>query len=194
MGLFERLTRWTLRWAGHPRAPWALGGLSFAESSVFPIPPDVLLAPMAMARPDRALLYAHITTFCSVAGGLLGYLLGYFALAIVEPWIVAAGYQDAYEQAATWFVDWGFWVILVAGFSPIPYKVFTVAAGAAGVALPAFIAASILGRGGRFYAVALLMAWGGPRLESWLFRHIERIGWVSVVLLVLGVLWLNNGS
>lgn len=192
MGLFGRLYVWTLRWSGHPRAPYALGALSFAESAVFPIPPDVLLAPMAVARPDRALTYGHICTVASVLGGLVGYALGYFALALVEPWIAAAGYQEAYETAASWFAVWGFWVILVAGFSPVPYKVVTIAAGAAGIGLGLFVLASALGRGARFYAVALLMAWGGSRLEPWLFRNIERIGWFSVAALIVGVLWWSN--
>ncbi len=193
MGLFGRLYAWTLKWAGHPRAPWALGGLSFAESSVFPIPPDVLLAPMCLAQPRRAMFYAHITTAASVAGGLFGYLLGYFAIALVKPWIVAAGYLPAYETAAEWFVQWGFWVILVAGFSPVPYKVFTVAAGATGIGLIPFVLGSVLGRGARFYAVAGLVAWGGPRLEPWLRLYIERIGWICVVILILGIVWWQNG-
>nr|WP_207161116.1 YqaA family protein [Halorhodospira halophila] len=184
---------WTVRWAGHRRAPWALGGLSVAESSVFPIPPDVLLAPMALARPNRAASFALIATVGSVLGGLIGYALGYFALYLVEPWIEAADYEQAYRTAVEWFREWGFWVVLVAGFSPIPYKVFTVAAGATGVALLPFIIASLLGRGARFFLVAGLVAWGGARLEPWLLRHVERLGWISVIVLLLGILWVKYG-
>jgi len=191
--VFGPLYQWTVRWAGHRRAPWALGGLSVAESSVFPIPPDVLLAPMALARPNRAATFALIATVGSVLGGLIGYALGYFALYLVEPWIQAADYEQAYQTAVEWFGKWGFWVVLVAGFSPIPYKVFTVAAGATGVALLPFVLASLLGRGARFFLVAGLVAWGGARVEPWLLRHVERIGWVSVVLLLLGMLWVQYG-
>ncbi|MCG5537137.1 YqaA family protein [Halorhodospira sp. 9622] len=193
MRLFGPLYSWTVRWAGHRRAPWALGGLSVAESSVFPIPPDVLLAPMSLARPNRAAAFALIATVGSVLGGLIGYALGHFALYLVEPWIAAADYEQAYRTAVDWFQDWGFWVVLVAGFSPIPYKVFTVAAGATGVALVPFVVASLLGRGARFFLVAGLVAWGGARLEPWLLRHVERIGWISVVLLLLGMLWVKHG-
>lgn len=191
MRVFGPLYTWTVRWAGHRRAPWALGGLSVAESSFFPIPPDVLLAPMSLANPRKALLFAAIATVGSVAGGLIGYGLGYFALYLVEPWLQAADYQAYYDTAVAWFDRWGFWVVLIAGFSPIPYKVFTVAAGATGVALLPFFVASVLGRGARFFLVASLVAWGGARLEPWLLRHVERIGWISVVLLLLAMLWIQ---
>ncbi|BAU57492.2 lipoprotein B [Halorhodospira halochloris] len=167
--------------------------MSVAESSVFPIPPDVLLAPMSLARPNRALLFALIATLGSVIGGLVGYLLGYFALYLVEPWIESAGYAESYLLAVDWFQQWGFWVVLVAGFSPIPYKVFTVAAGATGVALLPFVLGSLIGRGARFFLVATLVAWGGARLEPWLLRHVERIGWISVVALLVAMLWLQYG-
>ncbi|MBK1733958.1 hypothetical protein CKO15_01405 [Halorhodospira abdelmalekii] len=193
MKLFGPLYRWTIRWAAHPRAPWVLGGVSVAESSFFPIPPDVLLAPMSLAKPRRALHFALITTLGSVAGGLIGYALGYFALSLVEPWIAAAGYTGHYQTAVTWFQTWGFWIVLVAGFSPIPYKVFTIAAGATGVGLILFIIASLIGRGARFFMVALLVGWGGAQLEPWLLRHVERIGWLSVVALLLAMLWLQYG-
>ncbi|MFP4184543.1 MAG: YqaA family protein [Halorhodospira sp.] len=193
MRLFGSLYHWTVRWAGHPRAPWVLGALSAAESSFFPVPPDVLLAPMSLAQPQRAVWFALIATVTSVLGGLLGYALGAFALQLIEPWLQAGGYQQAYTTASTWFQAWGFWVVLVAGFSPIPYKVFTLAAGASGVALLPFVLASLLGRGARFFLVAVLVSWGGPRMEPWLLRYIERIGWISVLLLLLGVLWFNYG-
>lgn len=193
MQIFGPLYRWTIKWASHPRAPWVLGGISAAESSVFPIPPDVLLAPMSLARPRQALLFALIATLSSVLGGLLGYLLGYFALYLVEPWIEAGGYTHSYMAAVDWFQTWGLWVVLVAGFSPIPFKVFTIAAGATGVGLVPFVIGSLIGRGARFFLVALLIAWGGARLEPWLLRNVERIGWLSIVLLLMAMLWLQYG-
>lgn len=181
--IFTPLYDRVLRWSGHPRAPWLLGALSFAESSFFPVPPDVMLAPMSLARPQRALRLATLTTAASVLGGLLGYAIGVFGLELALPLIAELGQMGAYEAARDWFAAWGFWVVLVAGFSPIPYKLFTIAAGAMAVPLLPFVAASVLGRGARFYLVALLVAWGGPRLEPWLRRYMERIGWACVALL-----------
>ena len=185
MRLFGPLYDRVLRWAAHPKAPWYLGGLSFAESSFFPIPPDVMLAPMTLARPDRAWHLALLTTLTSVAGGLLGYVIGYFALEAIEPWLVSAGYWEGYLQARGWFETWGFWAVLAAGFSPIPYKVFTVAAGALAMFLPAFVLASIIGRGGRFFLVAGLIRWGGAPMEQKLRQHVEFLGWLLVALLLL---------
>ena len=132
MGLFTRLYDSCLRWARHRHAPYYLTGLSFAESSFFPIPPDVMLMPMSLAQPRRAMYFALITTLASVVGGIAGYAIGYFALDWVAPLIEEGGrWSAAYNKASTWFTDWGFWAVLIAGFSPIPYKVFTIAAGVA---------------------------------------------------------------
>jgi len=192
MAVFTTLYDWVLRWSGHRRAPWALGVLSFAESSFFPIPPDVMLAPMSVAQPKRAMALATLTTITSVLGGILGYAIGVYGLAIIEPLIVEAGYWPAYTLAQEWFVRWGFWVVLVAGFSPIPYKVFTIAAGAMAVAWLPFVLGSLIGRGARFYLVAGLLAWGGPRAEPWLRRYMERIGWLSVFTLIIAAIVLTR--
>lgn len=188
MKLFAPLYERAMQWARHRHAPWYLGGLSFAESSFFPIPPDVMLAPMALARPDRAWLYAWITTLTSVTGGLFGYLLGWLAFDAIEPWLQTSRYWGAYETATTWFGQWGVVAVLIAGFSPIPYKVFTIAAGALSMALLPFALASVVGRGARFFLVAGLMRWGGARMEAQLHRHIDRLGWASVALVVIGAL------
>lgn len=187
-GLFTRLYDMMLRWAAHRRAPWFLGTVSFAESSFFPVPPDVMLAPMVLARPDRAWRLATLTTVTSVLGGLAGYAIGYFGLELLLPWLERFGYLPAYRDARQWFEIWGFWVVLIAGFSPIPYKVFTVAAGAMMLPLLPFTAASLVGRGGRFFLVAGIMAWGGPRVEPLLRPYIDRIGWATVALLAVAVL------
>jgi membrane protein YqaA with SNARE-associated domain len=188
MRLFGPLYDRVMAWSRHPRAPWLLGGLSFAESSFFPVPPDVMLAPMAMARPSRAMVLAFITTLASVVGGILGWFIGAFALEAVQPLLVEHGYQAAFQRATAWFADWGFWAILIAGFSPIPYKVFTIAAGALAMSLPGFVLASFLGRGARFFLVAGLMARGGPRMEEALRRWVDWLGWGGVV--VLAAAWL----
>lgn len=187
-GLFGRLYVMTLRWAAHRRAPWLLACLSFAESSFFPIPPDVMLAPMVLAKPKRAWALAALTTVASVLGGLFGYLLGHYALEFVLPLLERFQYMEHYNLAQSWFERWGFWIILVfGGFSPIPYKLFTITAGATALNPLLFIAASVISRGLRFFVVAWLLAWGGPRIEPWLRLYIERIGWATVALLLAGI-------
>ncbi|MGQ9686871.1 MAG: YqaA family protein [Thiobacillaceae bacterium] len=193
MRLFSPLYRRVMHWSRHPRAPWYLIGLSFAESSFFPVPPDVMLAPMALARPERAWRLALITTLASVAGGLLGYAIGHFAFDLIQPWLTTKPrYWQAYQLAVDWFGRYGFWAIFVAGFSPIPYKVFTIAAGVLSMALLPFALGSLIGRGARFYLVAGLMRWGGVRMEAMLHRYIDRLGWALVALVVLALLVLNR--
>lgn len=187
MKIFSPLYAWTMRWSRHPRAPWVLGGLSFAESSFFPIPPDVMLAPMSLANPRRAWWFALITTVASVAGGVLGYFIGLFAFEMVAPLLSEGRYLEGYLLAQEWFARWGFWAVLLAGFSPIPYKVFTIAAGVAAMALLPFVLASLIGRGARFFLVAMLMALGGERMEAMLNRYVDRLGWATVALVVVGV-------
>lgn len=186
MRLFTVLYDKVLGWARHPRAPWYLGGLSVAESSFFPIPPDVMLAPMVLARPERAWFLAGLTTVASVLGGVIGYLIGLFAFQAVEPLLHRFGHWDTYLAAREWFDVWGIWVILfIGGFSPIPYKIFTVTAGAVAMALLPFIIASLIGRGARFFLVAALMRWGGARVEPYLRRYVDLIGWLVVAALIV---------
>lgn len=177
-----------MRWSRHRHAPWYLAGMSFAESSFFPIPPDVLLAPMSLANPSRAWWFALLTTLTSVAGGLLGYVIGYYAFDAIEPFLRESRYWAGYQAAVDWFGRWGFWAVFVAGFSPIPYKAFTIAAGALSMALLPFMLASLIGRGGRFFLVAGLMAWGGARMEAALHRYVDRLGWATVALVVVGAM------
>lgn len=183
--MFSALYDRVMRWVQSPRAPWYLGGLSFAESSFFPIPPDVMLAPMSLAQPERAWRYALVTTLTSVLGGLLGYLIGLWLFDAVAPSLHELGYWDAYLQARAWFDRWGFWAVLLAGFSPIPYKVFTITAGTIGMNPLAFLMASVVGRGARFYLVAGLMRWGGEPMERRLRANVDRIGWLTVAACVL---------
>lgn len=189
MRLFSPLYRRVMQWSRHPRAPWYLGGLSFAESSFFPVPPDVMLAPMALARPDRAWRLAFITTLASVAGGVAGYAIGHYAFELVAPWLEARPrYAEGYRLAVDWFERYGFWAVFVAGFSPIPYKVFTIAAGVLSMALVPFVLASVIGRGARFYLVAGLMRLGGARMEAALHRYVDTLGWAVVAVVVIALL------
>ena len=185
MRLFSKLYERVMQWAAHRYAPGYLMGLSFAESSFFPIPPDVMLAPMSLAQPSRAWHFAMLTTLASVIGGAAGYLIGAFAFDLVEPLLHSAGYWDTYLKAKAWFVDWGFWVVFMAGFSPIPYKVFTITAGVIGMAFLPFMIASLIGRGARFFLVAGLMVWGGEKMEKTLRQYIDQLGWITIIAAVV---------
>lgn len=182
MKIFGKLYARVMSWARHRHAPYYLAGMSFAESSFFPIPPDVMLAPMALATRERAWRFGLIATIFSVLGGILGYAIGHFALALCTPLLKQFGYWQAYLTVVSWFSVWGFWILFLAGFTPIPYKIFTIASGAVGMPLLPFILISILGRGGRFFLVVAAMYWGGPRMERLFVRYIEHLGWFLVVL------------
>ena len=187
-GLFQR----AMIWARLPNAPWYLGALSFAESSFFPIPPDVMLAPMSLANPNKAWRFALITTVTSVLGGIFGYFIGITMFDVIEPHLKASHYWEAYLTAVTWFKDYGFWAIFIAGFSPIPYKAFTVTAGAMGMPLLPFVLASIFGRGGRFFLVAWLMGRFGAPFEARLRPFMEWLGWGLVVVVVVAYLLMRH--
>ncbi len=184
MRVFEPLYDRVMGWSRHRHAPRYLAALSFAESSFFPIPPDVMLAPMAAARPREGLRLAALTTLFSVLGGVLGYLIGMLAFELVAPWIIDTGHGETLDLAQEWFAVWGVWVVLIAGFSPIPYKLFTITAGALAMPFLPFVVASLVGRGARFFAVGLLMAWLGPQADRHLRPYMERLGWLSVILLL----------
>ena len=194
MKLFEPLYHRVLGWARHRHAERYLAAMSFAESSFFPIPPDVMLAPMCLADRSRAWRFAAVTTVASIAGGLLGYGIGYFLFEAIEPWLRESHYWDAYSRGQEWFGRYGVWAVFVAGFSPIPYKIFTIAAGVAVLNLPGFLIASAVGRGARFFLVAGLIVLGGERMEEMLPRYVERLGWAVVILAVVAGLWLARGG
>lgn len=184
--MFQKLYDRVILWSKHRHAAKFLLALSFAESSFFPVPPDVMLAPMALAQPTKAFRFALWTTLASVLGGMFGYAIGFFLFDSIEPWLQTTHYWAAYQQANAWFDEWGFWAVFAAGFSPIPYKVFTIAAGALNMVFLPFVLASVIGRGGRFFLVALLIASGGERLESKLREYMDRIGWGLVVIIIIG--------
>lgn len=187
MKLFSVLYDKTIKLAKHEKAPRYLAGLSFAESSFFPIPPDVMLMPMVIARPTQWLWFAILTTIASVLGGIAGYFIGVFAFDSLQSFLVEWGYGDRIELAKTWFEQWGVWIVFVAGFSPIPYKIFTITAGALSMAFLPFVIASIIGRGARFFLVAGLLAWLGPKMEHLIIRYIEWLGWFVVAALIIVV-------
>lgn len=185
MQLFENLYHAVIRMAKDSRAPLYLSLLSFLESFIVPFPPpDVMLAPMSLATPSKALYFASLTLITSVFGGVVGYLIGAFLFDQAQPFIIAWGYQTAFETVVRWFDQWGFWAVLVAGFSPVPYKIFTISAGALGLSFVPFLLASLIGRGMRFYLVAWCLATFGPAIEHKLIRYIERVGWGIVIALL----------
>lgn len=188
MKVFSKLYDWVYNLSKHPKAPWWLGGLSFAESSFFPIPPDVMLAPMVLARRDRAWQFALITTVASVLGGIAGYFVGvYFFQYAGQPLIELYHAEDKFNTVKQLFNQYGFWIVFVAGFSPIPYKLFTISAGLTSLAFVPFVIASIIGRGARFFLVAGLIRLGGEPFELWLRKNADRLGWLIVLLIVVGI-------
>lgn len=179
--LYDRL----LRLAADPRAVWWLAAVSFAESSVFPIPPDVLLIPMILARRDRAFFYATVCLVASVIGGLAGYAIGHWGFeAVGRPVLTFYGYGDAIRQFEAAFAEYGWWLIVLKGATPIPYKLVTIASGAASFDLLEFFTASILSRGIRFYAVTALLWWFGPPIRRFVE---ERLGMVVLVCTIVFV-------
>jgi membrane protein YqaA with SNARE-associated domain len=188
MHIFSYLYDKVIGWSRHRHAPYYLAGLSFAESSFFPVPPDVMLASMTLAKPDKAWRYALLTTVSSVLGGLAGYMIGALFFELAAGYISYLGYETAYETVHRWFVTWGFWIVFLAGFSPVPYKLFTIAAGAMHMALLPFVVASFIARGARFFLVAGLLYLGGERFENQLRRYVNWIGWLVVVLAAIGLL------
>lgn len=189
MKLFSNIYKKVIELAKHRNAEYYLGGLSFAESSFFPIPPDVMLMPMSLARPNRWFRYALLTTIASVLGGVAGYLIGMWAFEWLESILTTGGYEDRFEQAKHLFSTWGVWTVLVAGFSPIPYKLFTITAGLLSMAFIPFLIASAIGRGARFFLVAGLVAKAGPKMEPTILKYIEWLGWLVVGLLIMIIIF-----
>ncbi|MRU14012.1 DedA family protein [Roseovarius sp. A21] len=181
--MLRRLYDWTITMSDHPRALWVLAAVSFIESSVFPIPPDVLMIPMILARPSRAWLIALVALVSSVIGGLLGYAIGALAYEqIGQPILESLGKGDAMAEFSARFNDFGFWAVLTAGITPFPYKVITIMSGWTAMPLGTFIATSILARGLRFFIVAALLWKFGAPIRDFIER---RLGLVTILFVVL---------
>lgn len=187
---FQRVYDKVLTWAAHPKAPAIMSGLSFAESSFFPVPPDVMLGPMCLARPSRAWKFATICTISSVLGGVLGYAIGRWAFQWIEPWIMSSSYAEVFLATVDAFETWGFLYILLAGFTPIPYKVFTIGAGVVGMPVIPFLFGSVVGRGARFFLVAGLIRAMGDRGAQRLRVWVDTAGWIVLLLaIIVAALW-----
>lgn len=198
MRVFGPLYERALAWSRHPRAPTFLGALSFAEAVIFPVPPEVMLAPMTLAQPQNAWRFASISLFWSTLGALVGYTLGYFAISLVEPLIASLGYTETFDEVKRVAAENGFWFLLIGGFTPIPFKLLTLASGAVGMPILPFLAGAIIGRGKRVYLVAGAIKLGGERAERALHRYVEPVGWAAVILLILLIvglkLWHSQGA
>lgn len=187
--LFRRLYDWTLHWAHTPYGVPALFLLAVAESSVFPVPPDVLLIALALSRREKALYFALVCSVGSVLGGVVGYLIGYAAWEAVGPFFLQHVINPAaFERVGQWYQEGAFWWILIAAFTPIPYKVFTIAAGVYHDHIPLWIlvAASSVGRSARFFLVGGLLYLFGDRMRGFVEKYFDWLLWVFMVLLILG--------
>jgi membrane protein YqaA with SNARE-associated domain len=185
--MLRRLYDWVIRLAAHPRALWALGLISFLESSIFPIPPDVMLVPMVLADRTKAFRIALVCTVASVLGGLLGYAIGYYFFATLGEWVVRTyGLQASLDAFRAGFAEYGIWIILIKGLTPIPYKLVTIASGAAHFDLFTFVWASIVTRGLRFFLLAALLWKFGDPIRHFIEERLTLITSAFVVTLLGG--------
>lgn len=188
MKLFGTIYDKTMEWSKHRFAAFWLSFVSFIEAIFFPIPPDVMLIPMSMSKPQNATKYAIYTTIASVLGGIIGYYIGLYAFDWVQGIIADWGMQANFNKAKSWFETWGVAVVFLAGFSPIPYKVFTICAGVMQMAFFPFVVTAAISRFARFILVAKLSAWGGEKYAEKIRRSIELIGWGTIALAVVAYL------
>lgn len=187
MKIFEPIYSTILAWAKHKHAERYLAGVSFAESSFFPIPVDVMLAPMVLADKEKAWRLAAITTIMSVIGGMFGYLIGAFFFDAYGDQILNYFHaQDTFESIKAKYSAHGILIILLAGFTPIPYKIFTITSGVLGIAFLPFVCLSLVGRGARFFLVAGLVRLGGDKLEETIHKQVELLGWGTLALVAIG--------
>ncbi|VEJ09564.1 YqaA family protein [Actinobacillus delphinicola] len=188
MQIFAPIYQKTLQLSKHRHAPFWLGLVSFIEAIFFPIPPDVMLMPMSMTQPQKAVRFAFIAGIFSTLGGMIGYAVGYFAADWVTEIMQHFGYGNQWHTVMGWFDKWGIVIVFVAGFSPIPYKLFTLSTGVMQMAFFPFVIAAFISRMARFLLVAKLAAWGGQRFADKLQRFIEIIGWSVVLLAIIAII------
>jgi len=187
--MLRRLYDWCIAAAGKPHASWIMGAVSFVESSFFPVPPDVMLIPLSLARPDRAYFYATLCTVTSVAGGVLGYVIGAYLYDSVGLWLMQLyGYGDKIEAFRQAYAEWGAWIIVLKGMTPIPYKIVTIASGFAGYPILPFILLSFVARGMRFYLLAFLLSRYGPQAREILEKRLGFWVTIGAVVLVAGII------
>jgi membrane protein YqaA with SNARE-associated domain len=185
--LLRRLYDWTMTQAAGPHATRALAAVSFVESSIFPIPPDAMLVPMVLARPEQAWRLALVTTAASVLGGLAGYAIGFFLFETLGDWIIRVyGLGEKFDEFRQTWNEWGVWIILIKGLTPIPYKLVTIASGLAGFNVGIFIVASVVTRGARFFLVAALLRYFGSPIRTFIEQRLTLVTTSFAVAVVLG--------
>lgn len=185
--MFRKLYDWTMSLAGSNRAGYWLAAVSFAESSFFPIPPDVMLVPMVLARRDKAYLYAAICTVASVVGGMLGYAIGLFLFDSVGSWLIRVyGYGQSFDEFRAAYADYGAWIILIKGLTPIPFKLVTIASGFAAYHFPLFVLLCIITRGARFFLVAFFLRIFGEPVRDFIEKRLDMVMWVFLAVIVGG--------
>ncbi len=185
--MLNSLYQWTLRMAAHPRALWVLALVAFVESSVFPIPPDVMMVPMILARPSRAWLIAGVATLASVLGGVLGYGVGMFAFETIgRPILESLGKADSMAEFSTRFNDLGFWAVLGAGITPFPFKVITIMSGWTAMPFATFLVTAIIARALRFFIVAALLWKFGAPIRDFIERRLALVATAFFVILIAG--------
>lgn len=185
MRIFLKVYNKLLDLSRHHHAPFYLSLLGVAESAFFRVPPDVLLIPMAFANRSKAWFYAGLTTLASLVGSCVGYSLGWFFFVLIHPYIIHFGYETVYQDIVVWFERWGSFAMFAASFSPIPFRSFTIIAGASHMAFLPFILATLLGRGCRYFLISGSIVLGGERAERFLQRYIDWLGWIVVVAVVI---------
>jgi membrane protein YqaA with SNARE-associated domain len=185
--MLRRLYNWTMSLSAKPQAPWALAAVSFAESSFFPVPPDIMLVPMVLAAPEKAWRYAAVCTASSVVGGMLGYLIGSALYDSLGQWLIALyGYGQALDTFRAAYAEWGAWIILIKGLTPIPYKIVTIASGFAGYDFGLFVLLSIVTRGIRFFVLAALLRRFGEPIRHFIETRLELVTAAFAVMIVGG--------
>ncbi len=184
--IFKKLYNHCMSWADHPHRERYLVGVSIFESFLFPVPTALLMIPMVLATPDKAVRLATITTLMSVFGAVIGYLLGWGAMSAIEPWIDKMGWLDQLDVARVAFDEYGILAVGIGAFTPAPFKIFTVTAGALSMSFIPFLIVSLIGRGAHFFLFALLMAWAGPKMEPLIRKYIEWLGWGVIALAIIG--------
>ena len=189
MSIFRKLYNWTIEKSSHKKAPWFLSIISFAESSFFPIPPDIILIPMVIAKRARAFLFALICTLSSVFGGILGYLLGYLLFNSIGISLINFYHlEEAVEQFKTYYTFYGAWIVIIAGFTPFPFKVITIASGLFQLNFLIFIICSFVSRGARFYLVAGLLYYFGEAIKYYIDKYFNYLTILFFVLLIGSIL------
>lgn len=189
--MLRKLYDWVLRLAAGRHATTSLAVVSFAESSVFPVPPDVMLAPMVFARPEKAYWYAFVCSAASVLGGVLGYIIGYFLTPVGKAILAFTGNEGGLDEMMAWYDDYGVWVILAKGLTPIPFKLVTIASGVLQYAFVPFLVACVVTRAGRFFIVAALIKKFGPQIQPVIERRLALFTVLFLVLLVGGIVALK---